>query len=79
MATLKIDPIVVTTQGGFQATISGIDPSSTDCIKGHIKSDVRWDLLGRARDNHEDCNIDMQADEMRDLVDLAKRLGAPDA
>ncbi|CCA89757.1 hypothetical protein PP1Y_Spl19 (plasmid) [Novosphingobium sp. PP1Y] len=84
MAALKIDPIDVTTTGGLSARIDGIDPTNSDCLHGEIlpsnpHSRVRWDLLGRARDNHDRCNLDMDSDEMRELAELAKRLGAPEA
>ena len=83
MATVKIHPINVTTFGGLAACIDGIDPINSDCLAGEIfpagaLSRVRWDLLGRARDNNEKCNLDMQTDEMRELIELAKLLGASD-
>ncbi len=81
MATLLIQPIVVTTIGGMQARITGIDPTNHDCLEGGILpinplTRTQWNLNGIARDSHDDCNLDMRADELSDLARLARQLGA---
>lgn len=78
MANLKIESIFVKTVGGFDAELTAIDPANNDCISGVIKgksaTNVRWDIHGRCRDNHPDCNLDMRTDELQDLVDTIKSI-----
>ncbi|MQT13122.1 hypothetical protein [Segnochrobactrum spirostomi] len=81
MATLKIFPIEVTTQGGHSAVVNGIDPTNSDCLHGSINSaggtiPVRWDLHGIARNQSPGVNINMHIEELEALSELAKKLGA---
>lgn len=83
MAILNLEPVNTNTTGGFEAQISGIDPTDSDCLVGTVltvglgRKKVRWDLGGRCRDNHDSLNLDMRNDKMLDLRETAKRLGAP--
>ena len=82
MAVLKIEPVTIQSVGGHQITLTGIDPTNSDCLHGSIQSGTqaprngRWDLGGRMRDASDDCNIDMRDDEISELAALARKLGA---
>ena len=78
MATIKIEPIEITTAGGIKVTVSGIDPTSSDCIIGtldrqHLPS-ARWDMFGVCRDNSPDCNFDIHNDDFLDIVQTIKAI-----
>lgn len=82
MASIIIKTINTTTIGGFNATVSSIDPTDSDCLEGTVQTpgaglkEVRWDLNGICRDNHDSLNLDMRNNETHDLLETAKRLGA---
>ena len=82
MAKVLIEPIHTQTSGGYSAELNAIDPTAHDCIVGVIdtpgegKKAVNWDLGGMCRDNDPSCNLDTHADEIADVFDTAKILGA---
>lgn len=82
MVSIIIKTIETKTSGGFNATISSIDPTNSDCLEGTVQTpgaglkEVRWDLCGFCRDNPGDLNLDMRKNEMHDLRETATRLGA---
>lgn len=82
MAVIKIEPISVTSNGGYQVVLSGISPTYHDCIIGEIdtpgmgKVSGEWNLSGIMRGGTSDCSLDMRVDELRELGDLARALGA---
>lgn len=81
MASIIIKSINTTTSGGFNATISSINPTDSDCLEGTVQTpgaglkEVRWDLSGICRDNPDSLNLDMRNNETHDLRETAKRLG----
>lgn len=85
MATIQIDPVPIQSRGGYPVTITGIDPTVHDCLKGGIVTPgqglvpASWNLSGIMRGGTDQCNVDTQADEFVDLAGLARKLGAPDA
>lgn len=85
MATIQIDPVPMISCGGYAVTISGIDPTSSDCFKGSVMTPGAglksggWDLSGIMRDSSEKCNISTQTDQFTDLAALARKLGVPGA
>ena len=81
MPVIKIDPIKVKVANGHTATLTGINPGSTDPIIGHVALTTgetfqgRWDLGGLARDNDGSMNLvitSLDDTEWADLVDYAK-------
>ena len=78
MAIIKIEPIETTTAGGIKATLSGIDPTSSDCIIGTLgrehRSSARWDIYGICRDNPQDCNFDIHNDDFQDIAQTIKAI-----
>ncbi|WP_449287855.1 hypothetical protein [Marinobacter salarius] len=78
MAHLKIESIQLKTTGGYDAEIYGIDPASSDCLIGELKTQyggtASWDIHGRCRDHNTDCNFDTRTDEFVDLERLARSL-----
>jgi hypothetical protein len=82
VATIQIDTINTKSTGGYPVTISGLCPTDHDCIAGAIVTPgtsltpARWNLSGIMRGGTDKCNLNMSADEMHDLGELAKRLGA---
>jgi hypothetical protein len=81
-ATLKIEPIHLTSVGGFDVQITGLEPTDHDCLVGqllpprHPSLRARWNLGGVMRGGTQDCNLDMRSNEMIELVQLARNLGA---
>jgi hypothetical protein len=77
VTTTPVDPIVVLTQGGYYAVISGIDPSSEDCLEGYLLIpgeepkvfEAAWNRSGTCRDRSESANVNPSRSE-----DLAKYL-----
>lgn len=84
MATITIEPIPTKTTGGYDAKITGIDPTSHDCLKGTIDTPGagtikgNWNLGGTCRDSDPKCNLDPRQDEVADAMNTAKELGARD-
>ncbi|MQX38624.1 hypothetical protein [Roseospira navarrensis] len=81
MATLKIETVKTKTKGGYDAEITGIDPTDTDCLRGTINTPAKgmengkWNLGGICRDKADECNIIPNSEEITDVIDTAKRLG----
>ncbi len=81
MATLLIEPVQTTTRGGHAAEITGIDPTSNNCLSGTVdtangKQKQVWNLDGTASNNGDSVNLDKNDDEVADVIDLARKLGA---
>jgi hypothetical protein len=80
MATIKIDPIYITTVGGFHAMINGVDPTDGDFLIGTVETPdqlnikVRWDSSGFCRDSDPKCNISPNNDEIKDVIETANIL-----
>lgn len=78
MAHLKIEPVRLKTSGGYDVEIYGIDPASSDCLIGEIKTQyggpAMWDIHGRCRDHDVVCNLDVRSDEFVELERLARAL-----
>lgn len=76
MPIITIEAISVTTAKGHKATLTGVNPNSTDALVGTVevadgrKFDVRWDTKGTARDNDGSFNLVMSDDESGELADL---------
>jgi hypothetical protein len=84
MATIQIEPIQTQSREGYKVTITGIDPTDRDCIVGEITTSAigtkrqKWNLNGAATNSPDSCNLNMyDNDDLIDLVELAKKLGAP--
>ena len=82
MATLLIAPIEEKSVGGYPVIITGIAPTDHDCIVGKITTPgqqttgARWNLSGIMRDGTDLCNIDLNSDDLLQVANLAKKLGA---
>ena len=83
MAIIVIEPVAVTTKGGYSATITGIDPTDSDCLKGTVSGTalgtiaVRWDLAGFCRNQASDLNLNTSSSgDACDVAITAKKLGA---
>lgn len=83
MAIIVIEPVAATTKRGYNAAITGIDPTDTDCLKGTVSRtalgtiDVRWDLAGICRNQTPDLNLDTSSSgDAGDVALTAKKLGA---
>ncbi|MGB7097516.1 MAG: hypothetical protein WBD95_01945 [Xanthobacteraceae bacterium] len=83
MATLKIEPITVQSQGNRPVVITGIRPTDPDCIvgqywKNHVDGpyDAVWNLSDLMRDGSDPLNLNMKNDELADLETLLINLGA---
>ena len=71
MATIKIEPILTKTTGGYPARITGINTDPKDCFAGEVDAPsgvipVNWDSNGIARNSHPDCNLNVTSDEFND-------------
>jgi len=79
MATVKIEPISITTRGGYSGEITGIR-NGTDLLNGWIETpgagriNVSWDDSGKARDRSEDCNISTRDGEIEEAIEVAKKI-----
>lgn len=79
MATVKIEPIPITTRGGYSGEITGIR-SGTDLLNGWVQTpgagriNVSWDDGGNARDRSEDCNISIRDGEIEEAIDVAQKI-----
>jgi hypothetical protein len=68
---IRIDLFEMTTEGGYQARITGIDKDDSDCLIGEVITPgagtiyVRWDIYGTARDNHNKCNLNPASVEFK--------------
>lgn len=70
---LKVEKIILKTVGGFDAEITGIDPSSSDCLNGTISGkSVMWDFYGKCRDNDTGCNFDTNTDVFQEIQGTLK-------
>lgn len=83
MAALAIHPIHTQSRGGYPVIINGLDPSDHDCLVGEIsplsgRQEARWSLHGIMRGGSDSANLPMDSDDMKELVLLARKLGAPD-
>jgi hypothetical protein len=82
MATIPIEPINVKSGGGFDVRITGICPTDHNCLHGELSppgiplTRERWNMNGIMSGGTGKCNLDMRSNEMIDLVETAKRLGA---
>lgn len=80
MAAILIQPVDIKTKGGYDATLTGIDPVSSDCLVGTIltpgagKVTAKWDLGGLCRDKDDSCNLNMNDDDLHDLKETAKHI-----
>ncbi len=84
MPILVIEPISVTTHGGFSAKVTGINPESSDCLVGTVvygdgsAGNIRWSLSGAARDHTHDFNIDTNSNDLFETRAYADRNLSPD-
>jgi hypothetical protein len=75
---MKIQPVSITTKGGYKATIREIDETDTDCFVGTLQGGMydlisaRWNLSGICRGQTDNCNIDMNQPELEELLRLKK-------
>jgi hypothetical protein len=81
MAVLTIHPIHVQSRGGYPVLINGLAPTDHDCIVGEIKTpagltQARWNLNGIMRGGSDNCNINMNMEELAELSQLVMQLGA---
>jgi hypothetical protein len=83
MATLKIEPILTTSIGGWDVVLTGLDPTDHDFIVGNITTPAlgaipgKWDGAVFLRNGHSDGNIRPNDAEIAELIALARQLGAP--
>jgi hypothetical protein len=83
MATILIQPVVTQSIGSFSVEITGIDPTSHDCLIGNITTpgqgvtEESWDLNGLMRGGSAPLNLDIRSDDLAGVISLAKHLGAP--
>jgi hypothetical protein len=75
---LKIDPVVLTTVGGYPAEIYGIDPGSSDCLIGKLNTPhggtAMWNIRGMCRDHSHECNFDVRTDDFAEIERVARAL-----
>jgi len=82
MANILIQPVTTQSIGSYPVVITGIDPTSQDCIIGNITTpgqgvtQERWDLNGLMRGGSSPLNIDIRSDDLSEVISLAKHLGA---
>lgn len=79
MAAILISPVQTTTNGGHAATITGIDPTSDDCLIGtvagiHGSPDREWNTVGICRGGTDSLNLDPRKPEVTDVIETAKML-----
>ena len=79
MPIFKIEPLQTTTQGGYTATITGINTGSTDFIAGTVQGEamtvsVSWDGSGICRDNSSDFNLNTQTNEFIEVLEACKSI-----
>lgn len=82
MTSILIEPVTSQTIGSYPLEITGIDPTSHDCLVGTLttpgKGTTReaWNLSGIMRGGSSPLNLDIGADELGAVFDLAKHLRA---
>lgn len=82
MLAILITETKVQSTGGYPVTVSGIDPTDTDCICGRIDTpgtgptDARWNLAGIMRGGTDQCNLQMNSVDLAPVAALARKLGA---
>lgn len=83
MAIIPREPVPATTKGGYNATVTDIDPTDTDSLKGTVSGTVlgtiavRWDLAGICWDQTPDLSLDTYSSEdAGDVAITAKKLDA---
>lgn len=78
MTYLTINPVKMTTVGGYPAEIYGIDPASTDCLIGKLNTlhggTAMWNIRGMCRDHSTECNFDVSTDEFIEIERIARAL-----
>lgn len=79
MAVVLITPVSTTTRGEYDAKITGIDPTDTDCLHGtvdvkHGSKNRKWNDVGICRDSPEELNLDPNTQEVGDVIETAKKL-----
>lgn len=84
MTSILIERVNTTSVGSHPVEITGIDPTSHDCLVGTINTPGQgltrevWNLNGIMRNGSSPLNLDIGADELEGVLDLAKFLkGTP--
>ena len=82
MATIIIDPIATYSKGSYSVTITGIDPTEHDCIKGTIVTpgagiqQGEWNLAGTMRGGKDNSNLDPRDEVTSNVIATAISLGS---
>lgn len=78
MTYLAIDPVKLTTVGGYPAEIYGIDPASSDCLIGKLDTPhggkAMWNIRGMCRDHSTECNFNVNTDDFAEVERVARAL-----
>lgn len=80
MAVLLIEPVNVSTLGGYKAQITGIEPEDTDCFCGTIDLPdqgnvrARWNKNGICRDKNSEANLNPNDQEILDIIQTIRAI-----
>lgn len=82
MTTLKIEPVLTKTRGGFEVEVNGLRLGTSDFLVGEITTPsgrfcVAWDANGTCRDQNDTANIDVSDEEIAELIAEATSLINP--
>lgn len=82
MVEKSIKPVITQTSGQRKAVITAIDYSAEDCFIGEVEVEIgdknfEWNINGTCRDATSALNLNCQAPEIKELIELIerKRLG----
>jgi hypothetical protein len=80
LAVISIQPIQAKTVAGWPVVIDGLYPVSSDFLHGTITPPSgnsiggSWDAHGRCRDQHPDCNLDLDNGALGEAIETADAL-----
>jgi hypothetical protein len=80
LAVISIQPIQAKTVTGWPVVIDGLYPVSSDYLHGTITPpsgspiNGSWDAHGRCRDQHPDCNLDLDNGALGEAIETAEAL-----
>lgn len=80
---VKIEPVYIKLEKGWEANVTGIDMFSGDPYNGNVynsdsgeRKNVRWMSDGKTRDHNGPLDLNMELIELKYVTEAAVKLGA---